>query len=117
MRAAATRIADIALVRGVARIDFLLAGSELYVNEINTIPGALSWYLWAAGGVPFATFLTSHRRCERRSGRSWSTKGPTLCPPRRLHRGTLADSGSRRAAPPANLRESSNSSRTRPLGR
>jgi D-alanine-D-alanine ligase len=76
IRAAATRIADIALVRGVARIDFLLAGSELYVNEINTIPGALSWYLWAAGGVPFATLLDDLiAEATSRSGRAWSTQG------------------------------------------
>jgi D-alanine-D-alanine ligase len=76
IRAAATRIADIALVRGVARIDFLLAGSELYINEINTIPGALSWYLWAAGGVPFATLLTDLiAEASARSARSWSTQG------------------------------------------
>ena len=76
IRAAATRIADIALVRGVARIDFLLAGSELYVNEINTIPGALSWYLWAAGGVPFPTLLADLiAEATARSGRRWSTQG------------------------------------------
>ncbi|MEP6661355.1 MAG: hypothetical protein ABJD24_15690 [Acidimicrobiales bacterium] len=76
IRAAATRIADIALVRGVARIDFLLAGSELYVNEINTIPGALSWYLWAAGGVPFATLLADLiAEATAKSGRAWSSQG------------------------------------------
>jgi D-alanine-D-alanine ligase len=76
IRAAATRIADIALVRGVARIDFLLAGSDLYVNEINTIPGALSWYLWAAGGVPFTTLLADLiAEATARSGRAWSTQG------------------------------------------
>jgi D-alanine-D-alanine ligase len=42
---------------GLARVDlFLDAGGELYVNEINTIPGftAISMYpkLWAASGVP-----------------------------------------------------------------
>jgi D-alanine-D-alanine ligase len=76
IRAAATRIADIALVRGVARIDFLLAGSELYVNEINTIPGALSWYLWAAGGVPFTALLADLlAESTARTGRAWSTQG------------------------------------------
>ncbi|NWF57503.1 MAG: D-alanine--D-alanine ligase [Syntrophaceae bacterium] len=40
---------------GVARIDFLLDTSDqsLYLNEINTLPGALSFYLWEASGVPF----------------------------------------------------------------
>ena len=31
---------------GVGRIDFLLHDESLYVNEINTIPGAMSFYLW-----------------------------------------------------------------------
>lgn len=42
---------------GMARVDFLLAGDDdLYVNEINTLPGfvAISMYprLWALSGVP-----------------------------------------------------------------
>ena len=44
---------------GVARIDFLLDNESgaLYVNEINTIPGSLSFYLWEASGVSFAALL------------------------------------------------------------
>ncbi|MGI6265184.1 MAG: D-alanine--D-alanine ligase family protein [Acutalibacteraceae bacterium] len=40
---------------GVSRIDFLndRESGELYVNEINTIPGSLSFYLWEAAGLPF----------------------------------------------------------------
>lgn len=40
---------------GVARIDFLRDGGtgELYFNEINTIPGSLSFYLWEPSGIPF----------------------------------------------------------------
>lgn len=34
-------------IRGIARVDFLLAGEELSVNEINTIPGSLAGALWA----------------------------------------------------------------------
>ncbi len=57
VRAYARRIADLALVRGVARIDFLTDGRELVVNEINTIPGSLARYLWIDPLVPFATLL------------------------------------------------------------
>src|ERR1019366_9192302 len=42
VRRAAHRIGALALVRGVARIDFLTDGNELVVNEINTIPGSLA---------------------------------------------------------------------------
>ena len=40
---------------GVSRVDFLidLETDKVYVNEINTIPGALSFYLWEASGKPF----------------------------------------------------------------
>ena len=41
--------------RGVSRIDFLVDNdtNEVFVNEINTIPGALSYYLWEATGTSF----------------------------------------------------------------
>ena len=40
---------------GVSRIDFMIdeATNNIYVNEINTIPGSLSFYLWEATGVKF----------------------------------------------------------------
>ncbi|HEY8885333.1 MAG TPA: D-alanine--D-alanine ligase family protein [Chloroflexota bacterium] len=43
---------------GVARIDCLLTPDEqVYVNEINTIPGSLSFYLWEATDLPFRSLL------------------------------------------------------------
>jgi D-alanine-D-alanine ligase len=54
----ARTVAEIASVRGVARIDFLWSESELYVNEINTIPGSLSKYLFIDPPIAFATLLT-----------------------------------------------------------
>lgn len=44
---------------GVARIDFLLDGENdrVYLNEINTIPGSLAFYLWEAAGVPYPELL------------------------------------------------------------
>ncbi|WP_349409435.1 D-alanine--D-alanine ligase family protein [Pseudalkalibacillus sp. SCS-8] len=40
---------------GVSRIDFLIDKStnQVYVNEINTIPGSLSFYLWEPTGKSF----------------------------------------------------------------
>jgi len=43
---------------GVSRVDFLMDTADndkVYVNEINTIPGSLSFYLWEAAGKPFET--------------------------------------------------------------
>ncbi len=44
---------------GVSRIDFLnnTETDELYVNEINTIPGSLAFYLWEASGLAFPALL------------------------------------------------------------
>jgi len=44
---------------GVSRIDFLLDTEEnkLWVNEINTIPGSLSFYLWEPIGVKYPELL------------------------------------------------------------
>ena len=44
---------------GVVRIDFLMQqdSGELYVNEINTIPGSLSFYLWEQEGLSFSAML------------------------------------------------------------
>lgn len=44
---------------GVSRIDFLVdkKDSKVYVNEINTIPGSLSFYLWEASNKNFGHLL------------------------------------------------------------
>lgn len=44
---------------GVSRIDFMIDGDEdkVYLNEINTIPGSLSFYLWEPIGVPYTKLL------------------------------------------------------------
>jgi D-alanine-D-alanine ligase len=44
---------------GLARIDFLVdpASGRVCVNEINTLPGSLSFYLWEPSGVPFPALV------------------------------------------------------------
>jgi len=32
--------------RGTARIDFLMQGENVFLNEINTLPGSMAFYLW-----------------------------------------------------------------------
>ena len=46
-------------MKGVARVDFLFdkAENKLYIGEINTIPGSLSFYLWEAKGLKFDKLL------------------------------------------------------------
>lgn len=55
--AAASAVAELCMVRGVARVDFLSDGTTFYVNEINTIPGSLGRYLWIDPEVPFLELL------------------------------------------------------------
>lgn len=44
---------------GVSRIDFMIDRDtdQVYVNEINPIPGSLAFYLWEAIGKPYAELL------------------------------------------------------------
>jgi D-alanine-D-alanine ligase len=39
--------------RGIARIDFMIDqySGELYVNELNTLPGSIAFYLWEPAGI------------------------------------------------------------------
>ncbi|MGF7056665.1 D-alanine--D-alanine ligase family protein [Brassicibacter mesophilus] len=45
--------------RGNARIDFLLDDAgNVYVNEINTLPGSIAYYLWEPMGISFKELIT-----------------------------------------------------------
>lgn len=57
VRDSATTLVEAALVRGVARIDFLAGDDEVFVNEVNTIPGSLARYLWIDPPVAFGQLL------------------------------------------------------------
>jgi D-alanine-D-alanine ligase len=54
----ARRVAEVTGLTGVVRVDLLLdeKTNELFINEVNSIPGAMSLYLWAPK-VPAATVL------------------------------------------------------------
>lgn len=45
--------------KGVVRIDYIIdeASGTVYVNEINTIPGSLAFYLWSPVGVSFEELI------------------------------------------------------------
>ena len=44
---------------GVSRIDFMIdeETGNIYLNEINTIPGSLAFYLWEPLGVKYSELL------------------------------------------------------------
>lgn len=55
----ARKVAQVTGITGVIRVDFLSNGSdELYVNELNAIPGAMALYLWGKD-VALADLLTT----------------------------------------------------------
>jgi D-alanine-D-alanine ligase len=43
---------------GDARIDFLYDGNNIYINEINTIPGSIAFYLWEGMGISFTDLVS-----------------------------------------------------------
>ncbi len=44
-------------MRGIVRFDFLLSGEDIYLSEINTVPGSLSYYLLSNGFKEFYPVL------------------------------------------------------------
>lgn len=60
IRNLAVRIFRLFECAGVARIDFMIDGrtDRVYFNEINTIPGSFSFYLWRPAGVDFTDLVS-----------------------------------------------------------
>ncbi len=51
-------------LKGVVRIDFILDKDEnIFINEANTIPGSLAFYLWEPKGVSFSALLDGMVEC------------------------------------------------------
>ena len=61
---------------GVGRVDVIIDRStrEVYVNEINTIPGSLSFYLWEATGLPFDKLMDTLVQLALKRKRNQSLK-------------------------------------------
>ena len=49
-------VLEVTGLRGLGRLDFLLVDDVLHVNEVNTIPGSMSLYLWPSS-VPASELL------------------------------------------------------------
>ena len=47
---------------------------KIYVNEINTIPGSLSFYLWEAAGLKFPDLMDTLVRLALKRKRDQSAK-------------------------------------------
>ncbi len=57
LRDISLELAKLAVLRGAARVDFLSDGTDLFVNEVNTIPGSLGRYLWVDPPLSFIGLL------------------------------------------------------------
>lgn len=53
---------------GNARIDFLYDGNNIYINEINTIPGSIAFYLWEKD-ISFKDLITKILNIAEASGK------------------------------------------------
>lgn len=71
-------------MRGIVRFDFLLSGDVVYLSEINTVPGSLSYYLLSSGFKEFYTVLQAVITQAEEDFKNASTK--TI-----LHTGILKD--------------------------
>ena len=59
MRANTERVYRELELQGIVRVDFLVDKSrnKVYINEINTVPGSLAFYLFEPLGISFAELL------------------------------------------------------------
>lgn len=44
-------------LKGVVRFDFILSNNEIYLNEVNSIPGSLAFYLFKPLGISYENLL------------------------------------------------------------
>ena len=62
--------------RGIVRYDFLKTGEEVYINEINTIPGSHALYLWKNLNVSKYELLNDIvQEAINDKSSQWSTQG------------------------------------------
>lgn len=54
----AKRTYEVCRCEGIVRIDFMIVEEEIYVTEINSIPGSVSYYLWEANAITFQDQIT-----------------------------------------------------------
>ena len=62
-------------IRGISRVDFLLHSENLYLNEVNTIPGSHALYLWQNIGKSKFELLNDMIEEAKNSVTHWSTEG------------------------------------------
>ena len=69
IRTLAVQIFESLDCKGVVRIDFMIdrTSGEIYITEINTIPGSMAYYLWHAKGVGYAALIDRMVDCAMKA--------------------------------------------------
>ena len=62
-------------IKGISRVDFLMHKEEIYLNEINTIPGSHALYLWQNIGKSKFDLLNDMVDEAKLNTNHWSTDG------------------------------------------
>lgn len=42
---------------GVVRVDFIVQGEKIFLNEINTVPGFMAYHLWLKAQIPYGVVI------------------------------------------------------------
>ena len=42
---------------GLVRVDFMVQGDQIYLNEINTVPGFMAYHLWLKAHMPYGVVI------------------------------------------------------------
>lgn len=72
----ARTVCELLGVRSVARVDFLEQNGTLWVNEVNTLPGSLSSYLWIDPPIDRGTLVADmFTELEQSTPRAFTTAG------------------------------------------
>ena len=55
--------------KGVVRIDYMYdrISEEIYITEINTIPGSLAFYLWEEDGIHYQELIDKMIECAEKA--------------------------------------------------
>ena len=62
-------------IRGISRVDFLKHENEIYLNEVNTVPGSHALYLWQNLGKSKFDLLNDMIKEAQVGTHYWSTDG------------------------------------------
>lgn len=68
---------------GVVRFDFILKDDKVYINEVNTIPGSLAYYLFKPRGIPYGQLINiliknAYKMYEKNSSKTYTFSSSIL---------------------------------------